>query len=319
MDNPWKIASIILLVLLIISGIINLSGGFEGFGKSPLFSSQSTGTADAQIAIQYIRSNLLGQGDTIQLLNVTEESGVFRISTQYTSSQGQQNIDVFMTKDAKLLFPTSYSLGTGSNLVATPTQPAAKNCSDVSKQAAPLLEAFVVSYCPYGTQMQTILGTIVSKVPDLTSSIKVRYIGDISNGTIQSMHGPAEAAENLRQICVREEQPDLYWKYVTCFVNSRDTASCQASAGVNSSVLNMCTSDPSRGLKYAQEDFAFADAKGISASPTLVLNGNIVNEFDFGGRNPEAIKSLLCCGFNTQPAACNVTLNSGQTATSGNC
>jgi hypothetical protein len=35
----------------------------------------------------------------------------------------------------------------------------------------------------------------------------------VKNGKIASMHGDEEAKENLRQICIREEQKDKYWLF----------------------------------------------------------------------------------------------------------
>jgi hypothetical protein len=40
--------------------------------------------------------------------------------------------------------------------------------------------------------------------------MKARYIGTVSGTTITAMHGEAEAKENLRQICIREEQSTKY-------------------------------------------------------------------------------------------------------------
>jgi len=84
-------------------------------------------------------------------------------------------------------------------------------CANTTKSNKPLLDAFVVSRCPFGLQMQRIMDEMVNKLPQSKDYLKVRYIGSVANGTITSMHGNEEAQENLRQICIREEQPELYW------------------------------------------------------------------------------------------------------------
>ena len=323
MENPWKILCIVFIALFCISFVINIAGGFSSVTGSALFSKTAGPDARAQEAVSYIRANLIGSGDSISLLNVTEESGVYRIATAFSSSRGNRTIDVFMTKDGKLLFPAGYPLDPAA--ATTPAAPvattasAAKTCADISKQDTPVLEAFVVSYCPYGRQMQEVLVNISETVPTLAAHIKVRYIGEVSNGTVQSMHGPTEAAENLRQICIREEQPDRYWKYVSCFLSSGSSDACVKGSGVDSSKLDQCTGDATRGLRYAEKDFALSDSYGVQGSPALVLNGQTVSEFDFGGRTPEAVKSLLCCGFNTTPASCAITLSGTQGTAQGNC
>ena len=165
--------------------------------------------------------------------------------------------------------------------------------------------------------MQRILAEVVSNAPSLADSIKVRYIGTIESGKITSMHGDAEAQENLRQICIREEQAAKYWAYVSCYIKaSGSTDSCLASAAVDTAKLNTCMTDATKGLVYAQADFDKAGTYGVSGSPTMIMNGKTVSEFDFGGRTADAVKTLLCCGFTTKPSACSTALNTAQAATS---
>ena len=103
-------------------------------------------------------------------------------------------------------------------------------CANMTKSDKPLLEAFVVSQCPFGLQMQRIMAEIVSKSPQAEDYLKVRYIGSISNNTITSMHGDKEAQENLRQICIREEQPDKYWGYVNDYMKEGESTECLRSS-----------------------------------------------------------------------------------------
>jgi hypothetical protein len=130
------------------------------------------------------------------------------------------------------------------------------------------------------------------------------------------MHGNAEAQENLRQICIREEQPTKYWSYLSCFIKlTNSSESCLTEASVDKTSLNSCMTDSNKGLKYAQVDFNLADSFSVSGSPTLILNGESVSEFDFGGRTAEALKTVLCCGFNQEPSVCSQQLKTDQAAT----
>ena len=187
-------------------------------------------------------------------------------------------------------------------------------CANETKSDKPLLEAFIVSRCPFGLQMQRIMAEIVSKLPQARDYLMVRYIGSVSNNTITSMHGDEEAQENLRQICIREEQPDKYWDYVGCYMIEGKSIECLKSSSVDESKLNACINDSSRGLAYAQKDFDLANKFNITGSPTLTLNNKIASEFDFAtnttsARSPEALKELLCCGFNKEPSFCAEQLN----------
>ncbi|MDD5760712.1 MAG: hypothetical protein PHF45_01510, partial [Candidatus Pacebacteria bacterium] len=53
----------------------------------------------------------------------------------------------------------------------------------------------------------------------------------------------------------------------------------------------------------------------ITGSPTLILNKENVSEFDFGGRTAEAVKTVICCGFNSTPDFCAKKLTEEQAET----
>jgi len=265
----------------------------------------------AKKAIEFINKNILaGQGEAT-LVNVSEVSGLYKITLKIN----EREYPSFVTKDGKILFPEG-GIEMEKFVAQNPTPQPKKTCEDLKKNEKPLLEAFVVSQCPFGLQMQRILNEIVKNIPSLAANIKVEYIGAIANGKITSMHGDEEAKENLRQICVREEQNDKYWSYIDCHIKEGKVNECLKSAGIDEGKLEECQKDPNRGLKYAQEDFKSEEKYKADASPTLILNGEAVSEFDFGGRTAEAVKTLLCCGFNQKPEFCNKKLTETQAAIS---
>jgi hypothetical protein len=208
----------------------------------------------------------------------------------------------------------------------------------VVKTSKPLLEAFIVSSCPYGLQMQRAIAYAVKSVPSLASNVVIRYIGSISNGQITSMHDSYtagdESKENLRQICIREEQPTKYWPYVTCYMSKSDstlpdgtslsssdmpigdTNACEASTGVDTAKLNACVADPSRGLAYAQKDFDLGTKYNVQGSPTLILNGAQISESNYGGRSSDGVRSMVCAGFTTDPSYCSTKLDTTEAAVS---
>ena len=186
----------------------------------------------------------------------------------------------------------------------------------VEKSDSPVLEAYVVTRCPYGIQMQRAMAEAIKEQPSLAPYMKVMYIGAVSGNTITAMHGPAEAKENLRQICIRDEQPAKYWDYVGCQMKSGDTAGCETSTDVDSAKLNACVSTPARGVAYAKKDFDLNAKYNISGSPTLILNGTQVSESSYGGRSSDGVKSMVCAGFNSQPSLCSSKLNTAQATVS---
>lgn len=302
---PQKFWIATTVLFMIVSAVLFFRGsGITG-------ASVSADAAGAK-AVAYINENLVSSGG-VTLVSAADDSGVYKVTTEYQGT----TIDVYVTSNGRWMFGDAVGvIDMDEPVVTTTTQPA-KTCDDMPKAAAAQLDAFVVSGCPYGLQMQRILAEVVSNVPSLADSITVRYIGAVEDGVITSMHGDAEAQENLRQICIREEQPAKYWDYVSCYIKaSGSTDSCLASAGVDTAKLDTCMTDATKGLAYAQADFDIASAHGVSGSPTLIMNGQTVSEFDFGGRTAEAVKTMLCCGFSTKPSACSAALSTAQAATS---
>jgi hypothetical protein len=95
-----------------------------------------------------------------------------------------------------------------------------------------------------------------------------------------------------------------------------DTSGCEKSAGIDSAKLSACTGDSKRGVAYAKEDFDLANKYGAQGSPTMILGGAQVSEFDFGGRSPEALKQLVCCSSSSQPSFCSSKMDTTQAAAS---
>jgi hypothetical protein len=229
--------------------------------------------------------------------DVKEKSGVYEFKLTIGEGSSAQEYVSYITKDGKLLFTSGVDIEKLTKPQSTPTPAKKASCDELPKETSAKLTAFVVADCPFGLQMQRLVNKAITEAPQLANSIEIRYIGSVENGKITSMHGDAEAQENLRQICLREEQEAKYWPYVNCYMKKEGQSnSCLASTGVDQGSLSACMSDSTRGLKYAQVDFDLANKFEISGSPTLLLNEKQkVSEFDFGGRVVDSMKQLVCC------------------------
>ena len=336
MDRNSILVGIAVLGIVITGGLIyfNSNHGIS-FNFPTIF-----GASDNKIglaAVDYINKNGLSSTPAT-FVSTSESYGLVAVKLKI----GTQTFTSYTTKDGKMLFPQAIAMApaaattaaaatpsTAANTPAsaTPTATAA-NLQKVSK---PSLEAFVVSSCPFGLQMQRAIVDAVKNVPSLASNITIRYIGNVdSNGkTIDSMHGPEEGAENLRQICIREEQPSKFYNYLGCYMQKTtataasgmplgDSTSCQASTGVDTGKLAACVADPSRGLAYAQKDFSEDTKYSVQGSPTLILDGATISESDFGGRSSDAMKTIICDASTSKPSFCSKTLNTTEAATSFN-
>lgn len=302
-----KFSLIIIILALVVAGGFFYKNYFKpGTGLSP----QKAG----EKAIAFINENML-QGVSASLMNVKEENGVYKIHFKIQ----EQEHDAYVSKDGKLLFASAINLEKAPQVSGEQTEKKSK-CEDFPKTDQPLLEAFVVSKCPYGIQMQRILGEIIKKIPSLKENIKVKYLGSVENDKVVSMHGDEEAEENLRQICIREEQGEKYWNYLGCHIKKGEIDGCLEEASVDKKKLDDCLKG--KGLDYAKKDFEDQDKYQIGGSPGLVLNGKEVDEQGFSKaeelvmRSAEMVKGLICCGFNQKPEVCSQELTKDPAATS---
>ena len=319
MDRNTILVSIAIIGIVITGGLI-FANSSKGFALPNFFGASDNKIGQA--AVDYINNNKLSSTPAT-LVSVSEASGLVKVKIQI----GTSSFDSYVTKDGKLLFPQAYDMspkktadttGTNNQANSGSAQTLEEAAAAVKKTASPMLEAYVVARCPYGLQMQRAMAEAVKEQPALAQYMKVMYIGSVaaSGNAIVSMHGDAEAVENLRQICIREEQPTKYWNYVACQMKTGDTAGCTTSTGVDSAKLNACTSDSSRGVAYAKKDFDLNTKYNVSGSPTLVLNGATVDETPFGGRSADGVKSMVCAGFTSQAGFCSKALNTAEAATS---
>ncbi|MFH0773258.1 MAG: hypothetical protein V1922_03020 [bacterium] len=296
----WSMVAIVAAL----AGILLIVNNFRG--KSDEFKNKTIPAAIKKV---------LNSPDTkFEVASVKETNGVYEFQLKLQN----QTYTSYITKDAKILFTSGVKLDEVGKAPATKTQAQKKlTCNDLKKADNSTLTAFVVANCPYGLQTQRLFKKVLEEAPNMASNLKIKYIGSIANGKITSMHGDEEAKENLRQICIRDEQLDLYWPYVNCYMQEGKTEQCLTNTGVDTTKMTACTEDAKRGLAYAQKDFDIANKLNVSGSPTLVLNDTqVVSEFDFGGRVPNSVKTMVCCGSKTKGDYCSKDISTNEVAVS---
>jgi glutaredoxin len=226
-----------------------------------------------------------------------------------------------MTKDGLLLFPSAYEL---NQTITPPTPTPVKN---ITKTDKPVIELFVMSFCPYGIQAETAMKPVVDLL-GTKADFKLRYIASVVGTTIdsvQSLHGINEAKEDLRQLCIAKyyDQATL-WKYVSYIADGYPSnfsigtietkwKEAAAFASINVTKIEACLASESVGLMKLEEQTA--DGYGVSGSPTLIINGVKYS----GSRTPDAYKQSICNAFTTIPAECSTALSTAGGTASGGC
>ncbi|MBU2539859.1 hypothetical protein KJ786_01725 [Patescibacteria group bacterium] len=314
--NIIRIVVIIIIIILALAGLLVYKLYFEKNFEKTISANEA-----GQKVVSFINENYLKDAGKAELKEAAEFSTLYKVVFKLTMTGQTESQDeiIYLTKDGKYAFPEMQGVPINLDEKLAETADAGSqitSCESIKKADKPFLDAFVVSQCPYGLQMQRIIAKLVKDESVTKENIKVRYIGSITNGKIESMHGDEEAQENLRQICLREEQSTKYWNYISCYIAEGKSDSCLASVGVDKTNLDTCVKDASRGLEYAKTDFDLSAQYEVAGSPTLILGNDKIDEFSFGGRTEDALKSIICCASNNQADYCSKEL-SKESATSG--
>ncbi len=181
-------------------------------------------------------------------------------------------------------------------LLAKQKVKASISASCVYHPNAPTMQVFIMSYCPFGLQMVKGLLPVWKLLGD-KANIELRFVS-------YTMHGPKEEEENKRMICIREEQCDKLITYLECFAGSGDWEKCIAQAGIDKAKLEQCMQF--RAENYFKVDKQLNEKYGVRGSPTVVINGKVV---EIWPRSPENIKQELCKAFANPPEECNQQLS----------
>lgn len=171
------------------------------------------------------------------------------------------------------------------------------------------LDVFVMSQCPYGVMglnaMKEVLAAFEGEM-----EFGVHYIGAERDGEIVSMHGPAEVAEDIREICAMKHYPQKlkFMDYVWCRnqeIQSADWQKCTGDNGIATKMIETCSTG-GEGKKLLAEDIKLAQGMKIGGSPTWLVN----NRYAFNGIAAGEIQAKFCAQ-NPGLKGCSATLSSG--------
>lgn len=303
--------AIIVVILVALLAVSSLQAG-QGAVVPP--------AACADKVVSFINNNLVQPGSAVTLVSVAEKKGLYELQVQYQS----QDMVLYATKDCTLLFTNTVSMAP-----APAGQQAPQATKAPVKTARPAVDLYVMAFCPYGTQAETVMKPVYDLL-NAKTALRVRYITNIGGTTtdsVDSLHGPSEAAEDLQQVCINKYYPEKLWPYLEAFntacypvwQNSTALADCRretlATLGMDSTKIGTCATG-SEGFAILVADEAEGNRYRVSGSPTLIINGVTYS----GARTPEAYKQAICNSFETAPAECNTVLSSASAAaSSGGC
>ncbi|MCF7812345.1 hypothetical protein K9M59_01965 [Candidatus Gracilibacteria bacterium] len=262
----------------------------------------------------FVNTHLLGGQGALTIKEFTSEKGLYK----FVANANGQEITSYMTKDATFLFPQVINMETYAEEKAAQAEAAQKTqqekLASIPKTEIPTVELFVMSHCPFGTQIEKgmlpVLDTLGDKV-----AFELKFVN-------YAMHQKKEIDEQLVQYCLQKEEPQKLISYLSCFLEAGEGGKCLAEVEIDTDAIETCVAetDEEFGIMADYEDkstwrgnfptFAVHDTEnqeyGVQGSPTLVINGETVQS----ARDPKSLLQAVCAGFETQPEECNTDLPS---------
>jgi glutaredoxin len=336
----------ILAGIIIIAVIISLAVGIF-IGNT--FATGTTGGITAvppnecgTTVTSYANANLISASNASTLTSVTERDGMYYI----VASNKVRDYGFYATKDCNLLFINPYTLKGNATPMVIVSPKSTSSPTSVSspkpttsptpvpepvKSSRPLVELFVMSFCPFGVQAENAMEPVVNLL-GTKADIKVHYIATVSGTTldsIKSLHGPTEAKEDVRQLCIAKYYPQKLWPYLMDFDKNCQNSTlrkdlpaldaCGANsarvADIDNQKIETCVSS-GEGVALLSTDVAIAQKYKVTGSPTIIINGQKYA----GQRTADAYRQGICARFETPPTECSVNLSAqAVAASSGSC
>lgn len=297
------------LFLVFVTTGCSLSGNKPGATKVSL--------EEAKIIVaDFINNNLMQKGSEVSIKEVVEEETLYKV---VVNMPGDQEIISYLTKDGKRFFPQAMEIEelkkeAQEKQASEPAAPAV-TAADLDKNEKPTVELFVMSHCPYGTQIEKGILPVVKKLGD-----KIDFELKFCNYV---MHGQKEIDEQLNQYCIQKNEPEKFLSYLECFLEADDGEGCLIKSKINVSSLRTCVSSTDKQYKVTEmfddkstwsggryPKFLVNDDDnkkyGIAGSPGLVINGKKLQS----GRDSATLLKNICAGFENPPAECEEILSS---------
>ena len=263
----------------------------------------------------FVNSYLMQSGNKATVKDVTEEYGLYKLKIDIVSDV----VESYLSKDGKLFFPQALDVDkiNGSNSTTGTDNAggqAAVGTEVTKKSDKPSVKLFVMSYCPYGTQIEKGILPVVEALGKKID-FELKFVD-------YAMHGEKELTENLNQYCIQKEQSGKLNAYLKCFLDSGDSATCLKSSGVDTAKMNSCFTKTDKEFKITENYKNQAGYKGsypgfdvdktentkysVGGSPTLIINDQDISS----NRDAASLLKTICSAFNNQPSECQAALSS---------
>ncbi len=307
------------VIALIIVGLVLTSN------KNLLSKNKTISAAEAKTTAENFIKDYLLSPDTKFTLSEPKVYNAGLYEMEVTLEGGSKPIKAYLSKDGKIFFPQAMDIAEISatkndadKADDTATKEPVKNAPKSDK---PVVELFVMSHCPYGTQIEKGIIPVMEALGS-KADIKIKFVN-------YAMHGKKELDEQLNQYCINKEQGGKYLPYLKCFLKAGDASACLKESGVDEKKLSACVSATDKQYKVSEVfnkgesawgstfppfDIYKAENEkyGVQGSPTLVINGEQISS----GRDAASLAGAICGAFSDgkKPAECDGKFDSASPA-----
>jgi len=293
-----------ILLVLAVGGYFYIRGAHPEILNKLTASQAETVRAKAE---KFINENLVNPGTQAQIKEITREGGLYKVLVDV---EGQE-LTAYISRDGKNFFPQAFNMDDWLLDESFSEQEAQMTPGSTS---VPSVELFVMSYCPYGLQMEKGILPVI-KLLGSKIDFELKFVNYV-------MHGEEEIEENLRQYCIGQQGIDKLENYLECFLLEGNSKFCLGQVKINNASLNACVDLTDSqyeitesfknqqlwlGGQFPPFNIHAADniRYGISGSPSLVVNGVLVSV----SRDPQSLLDLICSAFLEQPDECGQQLS----------
>ncbi len=293
----------IIFIALVLSGCSLKGGKVEG--------EKIIGMEKAKVkAAEFINANLMPQGQEAAVSSITEEGGLYKVSVD---AGGSEEIISYLTKDGKKFFPQVMDIEEHNS--GKEDEGESPTAEVKTKKDKPEVELFVMSHCPYGTQIEKGILPVLEILGDKID-FELKFC-------TYAMHGKTELDEQLRQYCIQKKEPDNFLAYLECFLEDGKAEKCLNEEKINVSEIKKCIDSADKEFKITsgyEDQSTWSGGRyplfnvykddntkyGVQGSPTLVINEGKVSS----GRDPNSLLAAVCSGFNEKPEECDMEVSS---------
>jgi hypothetical protein len=277
-------------------------------------------------AMDYINNNLITSDGLEVRATGVEKVGESLYVVSFNLFEGTELLqegEAYITADLEnLIIGSVLDLDEPLAQPEEPVEPEEPEPVEVQKTDKPVIELFVMSHCPYGTQMEKALLPVIEALGDkIDFQLKFVYY---------AMHGQTEVDEQLLQVCVQREHPDKLIPYLSEFLVEGDTEAALNAVELTKEDLNSCMQEVDEEFEvYAslEDESSYLSGRfplfnvfsednekyGVGGSPTFVLNETVVR----ANRNSAYLLELICDAFTDAPEECETLELSSESPSSG--